>query len=334
MVPLRSFLQIICALFIVVAFGVIGYKIIGGNDWSWLDALYMTVITVSTVGYKEVYELTDAGRIFSVFLIIGGVGVMFYAVTTIAQYVVEGNFRNIIWRRRMNDKISKLKDHIIVCGYGRVGKEVTRVFKKQDVQFVVIDPHNESIGQAAFDGHLYIQGNAASDEILKEAGIEVAKGLVAAAGSDADNVFITLSARGLHPDLSITARAGDTESESKLKRAGADRAITPLALGGRRLAMLTLHPFMVDFIDTALHTSTGDLSLEEIQVSSGSPIVGKTIEESKKLSNGAIILAIRTKDNRLLTNLSDDTSTLIFDIGDEIVVIGTHEQLKVIEGSI
>ncbi|MCJ7521258.1 MAG: NAD-binding protein, partial [Dehalococcoidia bacterium] len=189
MSPLRRFLQIVYALVLVVAIGTIGYMTIEG--WSFLDAIYMTIITISTVGYSEVAELSNAGRIFSIVLIIIGVGVMLYTLTTVVQYIIEGNLANILWRRRMNEKIAKLKDHIILCGYGRVGTEVARVFEEEGVLFVVIDPDAEALGGAALNGHLYLQGSATSDETLKEVGIDKARGLVAAAGSDADNVFIT-----------------------------------------------------------------------------------------------------------------------------------------------
>jgi voltage-gated potassium channel len=328
MSPLRRFLQIVFAFLLVVAVGIIGYMIIEG--WSFLDALYMTVITISTVGYKEVADLSVAGKVFSIALIIGGVGIMFYILTIMVQYIIEGNIANIMWRRRMKEGISKLKDHIIVCGYGRLGTEVARVFENEGTPFVVIDPDQEAIGRAAFEGHLYLQGNANSEEILKEAGIDRARALVVAVGSDADNVFITLSARGLRPDLFITARASAHESESKLKRAGADRTIFPHRLGGRRLAMLALRPLVVDFVDTALHSRGRELVLENVEVGPGSPVAGQTLVEGQRCCKGATILAVRKKGGNLLTRVSDDT---LLELGDELVVIGTREQLRTIEGS-
>ena len=230
----------------------------------------------------------------------------------------------------MKEKISKLKGHIIVCGYGRVGKEVALVFHEEGMPFVIIDHAKEAIAEAANNGCLCVQGNAASDDVLKGAGILHARGLVAAAGSDADNVFITLSARGLRPDLFITARADAQESESKLKRAGANRTIFPHALGGRRLAMFTLRPLVVDFIDTALHSHKHEFVLEEIEVGSGSPVVGKTCKEGQKCGNGAVILAVRKKDGTLLTRFSEE---MLLEIGDELVVIGSRDQLRALEGS-
>ena len=328
MSPLRRFLQIIFALVIVIAIGVIGYRLIEG--WSLLDSLFMTVTTISTVGYREVHPLSTGGTVFTIVLIIGGVGVLFYTVTTVVQYIVEGNLANILGRRRMKEKIAKLKGHIIVCGYGRVGREVARVFQEEKSPFVVIDYDKEAIAKAAEDGYLHLAGNATNDDILKEAGILHARGLVAATGSDADNVFIALSARELRPDLFITARAGAPESEAKLKRAGADRTIYPHVLGGRRLAMLALRPLVVDFIDTALESRGQELVLENIGVGPGSPVAGKTVREGRSCCAGAVILAVKKKGGALLTSLSDDTQ---LDLGDELVVVGNREQLRTLEGS-
>jgi voltage-gated potassium channel len=328
MSPLRRFSQIIFALIAIIAIGIIGYRLIEG--WSLLDSLYMTVITISTVGYKEVGELSHAGRIFTIVLIISGVGVLFYSATTIVQYIVEGNLETILGRRRMKEKIAKLKGHIIVCGYGRVGKEVARVFQEEGVAFIVVDNAKEATAEAAANDYLYVEGNASSDEVLKEAGILQARGLVAAAGSDADNVFITLSARGLRPDIFITARANAHESEAKLKRAGADRTIYPHVLGGRRLAMLALRPLVVDFVDTALESRGKELVLENIGVGPGSPVVGKTCKEGQRCGNGAVILAVRKKDGTLFTSLSDE---MLLELGDQLIVIGNREQLRDLEGS-
>jgi len=328
MSPLRRFLQIIFALIIVIAIGVVGYRLIEG--WSLLDCLFMTVTTISTVGYREIHPLSTGGMVFTIMLIIGGVGVLFYAVTTVVQYIIEGNLANILGRRRMEEKISRLKGHIIICGYGRVGREVARVFQEEKSPFVVIDYDKEAIAKAAEDGYLHLVGNATNDDILKEAGILQARGLVAATGSDADNVFIALSARELRPDIFITARAGAPESEAKLKRAGADRTIYPHVLGGRRLAMLVLRPLVVDFVDTALESRGKELVLENIGVGPGSPVVGKTCKEGQRCGNGAIILAVRKKDGTLFTSLSDE---MLLELGDQLIVIGKREQLRDLEGS-
>jgi voltage-gated potassium channel len=293
-----------------------------------MDALYMTVITLSTVGFKEVHELSDPGKVFTIFLIIGGVGVMFYSLGTIFQYFIEGQLTDIFEGRRMKEGIAKLKDHIIICGYGQVGREVALTFKGEGVPFVVIDQNQEAIAKADKDGHLYIQGNATRDDTLDEAGIQRARGLVAAVGSDADNIFITLSARGLRSDLLIIARAFAEESESKLKRAGADRVILPLRLGGRRLAMVALHPLVIDFVETTMHSRERDFVLEDVSIASGSPLAGMTIKQGQETSGGAVILAVKKKGGNLLANPPQET---LLEVGDEVVVMGTKQQLSSFE---
>ncbi len=324
----QQFLRVVGALLLVIAIGVIGYMAIEG--WSFLDALYMTVITISTVGYKEIHELSSSGMVFSIVLIIGGVGVLFYSLTTIAQYVVEGHLADIMGRRRMKERIAKLKEHFILCGYGHVGREVARALKNEGKPFVVIDLSQEAIDRAGKEGCLYIQGNATKDDVLNEAGIKQAVGLVAAVGSDPDNISITLSAKGIYPNVLVVARAYDEESESKLKRAGADRVVFPLRLGGRRMAMLTLHPLVIDFIETT--TTYGrdrEMFLEDIKVGPGSPVVRMTLKEGQGCCGGAVVLAVKKKDGTLLAHPSPET---LLELGDELVVIGTREQLRTLEG--
>jgi len=325
----RRFIIIVSALVIIVSIGVIGYEIIEG--WSFIDALYMTVITLSTVGYGEVHHLSTAGRIFSIVLIISGVGAMLYTLTTIVQYILEGGFGDILGRRRMKEKIASLKRHVILCGYGKVGHEVARVFESEGTPFIIVEMDQETVSKAVENGYLCIQGNATSDDVLKEAGIERARALVAALGSDADNLYITLSAKEIRPDLFIVARASTEESEPKLLRAGADRIMSPYRIGGRHMAMLTLRPLVVDFVDTTMLSRGRELVLENIKVSSGSPVEGKTVKEGSQCCGGAAILAVRKKDGRLLTNPAQDT---LLDLEDELVIIGTRNQLRTLEGSI
>jgi voltage-gated potassium channel len=311
----------------VFAIGTTGYRIIQ-DEWSLLDCVYMTIITLSTVGFREIDGLSDVGRIFTLVLIVGGVGVMFYSLGTIVQYLIEGQITNIWGSRRMKDNIAKIKDHIIICGYGQVGREVAITFKSEGVPFVIIDQNQEAIAKAAGDGQLYVQGNATRDDILEEAGIQRARGLVAAVGSDADNIFITLSARGLRSDLLIVARAFAEESESKLKRAGADRVILPLRLGGRRLAMIALHPLVIDFVETTIHSRERDFVLEDVSIASGSPLAGMTIKQGQEISGGAAILAVKKKGGALLGNPPQETT---LEAGDEVVVMGTRQQLSSFE---
>jgi len=326
MSPTRRLLYIAAVLLAVIAAGTIGYMVI--QDWPFMDALFMTIITISTVGYREVHDLSDAGRVFTIFLIVGGVGIMFYSVGTIVQYFVENQLSRLLGGRRMKQDISKLKDHIIICGYGQAGKEVALTLSEESVPFVVVDNSDEAVKRASEDGRLFVRGNATTDEVLEEAGIQQARGLVAAVGDDADNIFITLSAKGLRHDIQVVARAYAEESESKLKRAGADRVILPLRLGGRRMAMIALHPLVIDFVETTIHSRDRDFVLEEIRVASGSPIAGMSINQGHESSGGASVLAVKKKGGPLLANPPSET---LLEPGDEVVVMGTRQQLRVFE---
>ena len=323
--PTRRLLWGGCVLVIIIVAGVIGYTVIEG--WSFIDAIYMTIITITTVGYAEVHPLTTAGRIFSIFLIVGGVSGALYAISGIAEYILEGHLGTTLGRRRMETNIAKLKGHFILCGYGRVGREIARIFTEENVPFVVIDKDQEGITNAEKDGHLYMLADATDDEALKQTGIEQARGLVIAAGSDADSVYITLSARGLRPDLFIEARATAPDAEAKLKRAGADRIIHPYSLGARRMAELALRPAVVDFIDTVIRSRGRDLQMENITVSHDSALAGLTVEETRHRTKAAI-LTISRKGGKLLVNPSIEET---IEAGDRLITLGTKKQLAALE---
>ena len=309
----------------IIATGTIGYMLIEG--WSFVDAIYMTLITITTVGYGEVHPLTATGRIFSIFLIVGGVGGAVFVLSAFVEYIVEGKLGTTLGRRQMKAKIAKLKEHFILCGYGRVGEEIARTFSEEDVPFVIIDSRPENIAIAEERGYLYLLGDATSDKLLIEAGIERARGLVAAVGSDVDNTYITLSARGLRPDLFIEARASSKETETKLKRAGANRVVSPNNIGARRMAMLALRPAVVDFIDTVIYRRGRELQMENIAVGSDSPLVGQSVEAIRHRAKAAI-LAISKKGGKLLAN---PPSKEIIEAGDRLIIMGTKEQLTALE---
>lgn len=325
MSPTRRLLWGVCVLVIIIVAGVIGYVVI--EDWSFVDALYMTIITVTTVGYAEVHPLTTSGQVFSIFLIVGGVSGALYALSGIAGYIIEGHLSTTLGRRRMERTIAKLKEHFILCGYGRVGQEIARIFTEEGVPFVVIDKDQEGITTAEKDGRLYMLADATSDEGLKEAGIERARGLVAAVGNDADSVYITLSARGLRPDLFIEARASSSAAEAKLKKAGANRIIAPYSLGARRMAELALRPAVVDFIDTVIRSRGRDLQMENITVSHDSALAGLTVEETRHRTKAAI-LTISRKGGKLLVNPSREET---IEAGDRLITLGTKKQLAALE---
>jgi voltage-gated potassium channel len=309
----------------IIAAGTVGYALIEG--WSVADAIYMTVITISTVGYGEVHPLSMAGRVFSIVLIIGGVSGALFVFSALVEYAIEGRFGITRRRRQMKAKISKLKDHYILCGYGRVGEEIARIFNEEGAPFVIIDSRPDNITLAEEQGHLCLLGDATSDKVLQEAGIERARALVAAVGSDADNTYIVLSARGLRPDLFIEARATDKEAEVKLRRAGANRVIAPNSIGARRMALLAIRPTIADFIDTVTFRRGKELQMENIIVPDSSPLVGQTVEAIRQKSR-ANILAINRKTGKLLTNPAGEES---IELGDRLVIMGTPEQLTALE---
>lgn len=325
MSSLRRLLWGLFAFIIIVVIGTIGYEVIEG--WSLLDSVYMTITTITTVGFGEVHPLSDAGRIFSIFLIIGGVGGALYILTTLMGYILEGQFGITMGRRRMKTKIAKLKKHFILCGYGRVGQEIALTFSEEGVPFVIISNDEEHVAKAEKEGYLAIFGDATRDDALKEAGIKQARGLVAAVGSDTDNTFITLSAREARPDLFIEARSSSPESEGKLRRAGADRVISPHTIGGRRMAMLALRPAVVDFIDTVTYGPGRELQLENVDVAGGSSLIGKTMEQARSQVD-ITVLAMRKKSGELIANPPGEE---IIEDGDRLIVIGTKQRLSALE---
>ena len=308
----------------IISFGTIGYIFLEG--WSFLDALYMTVTTLTTVGYREIRELSDAGRWFTIILIIGGVGTMLYALSTGARFMLEGELQEIYGRRRLEKKMKELKDHYIICGYGRMGKIIVKELKDERVKFVVIekDPVIHEKEEA-----FVIAGDATQDEILKEVGIERAKGLITVLSTDAENLYVVLSAKGLNPHLFIVARAGEEGSEQKLLRAGADRVISPYHIGGLRIAHTVLKPAVVDFIELATKSGNIDLQLEEITIPDLSDYSGLSLDQcgfGKEL--GVIIVGIKKPSGDMKFN---PTYLTLIEPGDTLIALGEVSKLKVLE---
>ena len=269
------------SLFLAVAifvFGVIGYSLI--EEWILIDAVYMTAITLSTVGYKEVHDLSETGRIFTVVLVIVGVGFTVYVAGAIVQFMVEVRIRTILGRRRLDRKINRMKNHFIVCGYGRIGRVLCRNLEGNPIDLVVVDNDPENVSIMDQDNVLYVSGDATDEDNLTKAGIERAKGLVAALGSDADNVFLVLTARQLNPKLFIVARAGEVKSKSKLKAAGANKVESPYEMGAASMAQRIIRPTVTSFLDLAFAQQRTDIQMEEIPVSSDSKLVNVMINDS------------------------------------------------------
>ncbi len=312
------------------AIALVALLVIGASGYAWLehmsivDAMYMTVITISTVGFGEVQELSENGRIFTILLILGGGGVAAYAVSGVAEFFMSGEWRAHLDQQRFQRMLECLKDHTIVCGYGRVGRHVAVQLNAEGMPFVVIDPDPDRIAQIQEDGYFAIKGNAANEQYLREARIEHARGLVATASTDAENVFIVLTARELRSDLIIVARANFEDSESKLLRAGADKVILPYRITGRRMVTSLMRPDVVDFLDSIMHTRNLELLLDQVSLSPDSPLVGKTIAQSQLRTRlGITVLACRLSDGSL--NTCSDT---LLQPHTQLIALGTRDQLQ------
>lgn len=299
--PVRRLRISLLCLAVVICAGMLGYTVIEG--WPLFDALYMTVITLATVGFKEVHELSHAGKVFTITLIIGGTGVIAYSLGSLIQFMVEGQFQQVVGRRKMQQTIGKLRDHYIICGFGRIGQMICKEFETRPVTFVVVEKNPHLCERLSREGYLFVQGNATDDETLVAAGIDRARGLITAVTSDTDNVYITLTARGLNPELFILARAGEEGAEVKLMRAGASKVISPYTIGAVRMAHAILRPSVVDFIELATASENLALQIEEIEVSEKSLLVGKTLVTAEiRQSMGIIIVAIKQPDGHMLFN--------------------------------
>jgi voltage-gated potassium channel len=325
--PFRRLLPAIILLAIVIISGVTGYVFI--ENYSPLQAIYMVVTTLFAVGYQEIVPLSSTGRIFTMCIIISGVGTAIYAAGRAIEIIVDGEMTGYRRRKRMGKRIEEMKNHYIICGFGRVGHQVAQVFDASRVAYVVIDSKKDTLVELDIKDIPSIIGDVTSDNILREAGIESAKGLVASSDSDAANVFVTLSARVLNPSLFIVARASFKDNEKKLLMAGANRVISPYFISGTRMASLVTQPIASDFMDLVTHGGQVDFKLYEIKISKGSKLINKSIQEADiRGTTGTLILAIRSAKG--LFNLQPKASTMI-EKDDVLVVIGTQEQFESLE---
>ncbi len=321
--PLRRFQTPALLLAAVLAYGAAGYLVI--EHWTLGDALYMTIITISTVGYAEVHPLTGLGRLFTATLIVGGVGTMLYAFGIFAELLAEGHIAEYRRRRRLEDQIGALREHFVVCGYGRIGTQIVREFEHSRVPCVVIDNNLEAIQRLVEEKRLHIAGDAASEEVLKAAGIEHARGLICAVDSDERAVYITLAARALKPDLYLVARAGRPESIRRLELAGADRVVSPYGMAGHVMAQLALRPALVEVMDFLQHAGTS-VGVEELLVRPGSATAGHTVRDAGLTAGDqAQVLAIRRRSGELVVNPPAD-----FELaeGDLVIAFGDRGQLE------
>jgi voltage-gated potassium channel len=304
----------------VLVAGTVGYLLLG---FSLLDALYQTVTTVTTVGFREVRPLSDAGRVFTMVLILVGVATVLYTFSLLMGALIEGQVRELFGRRRMERQISRMSGHVIVCGFGRVGRNIADYVSKAGQPVVVVDRDAQRLLSVPYP---VVVGEATEDGVLYEAGIQRARVLVTALTTDADNLFVTLSGRAIRPDLFIVARARLEDSEDKLTRAGADRVVNPQSIGGQRMAAFVLQPHVAEFLDVVMHDGTLEFRLEEVALPAGSPLAGASLRDAHiRDRTGALILALRDGDGSFTTNPPPETALAA---GQILIAIGTETQLK------
>jgi len=323
----RRFLFILLAIAFTLAIGTAGFVVI--DHYSPFDAFYMTLITVTTVGYQELHPLSFWGRIFNSFLIFFGVTMMLLAVGGMTQVIIELELTQYFGKRRTRKMIEKLEDHIIVCGFGRVGRGAARELQRAGVPFLIVDKSEDRVEWAIRDGMLGVLADATDDETLIHAGIMRAKGLIATLQSDADNLFVILSAKALKPGLQVSARVASEQSERKLRLAGADYVFAPYDMTGNRMAQVMLKPHVFQFIDFTTKNMGLDVGIEQFSVSASSEFASKSLAESKIRSDlGVIVLAIRKSDGQMLFNPPAEAE---INGGDYLIVMGETANLTRLE---
>jgi voltage-gated potassium channel len=314
------------ALLVLLLIGTAGFHFIEG--WSWFDGFYMVLTTITSIGYGEIHPLSHIGRIFNSFVIITGVGLALLFIGGASQALLEFELQSVFGRRRMERDISRLSNHYIICGAGRVGRSVARELSRKPRPFVVVDTNEEKLKRHAEEGWLSLVGDATHEHVLKEARIEQARGLVAATTTDAINIYVILTARGLNPKLKIIARASEEDAEKHLLTAGADAIVSPYNFAGYRIAQTFLRPHVVDFFDTAMGRER-PLEIEEVLVQAGSPIIGKTLEASRiRQELGVIVLAIKGEKSEMHFNPAPDD---LIHAGDHLIVMGESNGLQALE---
>ncbi len=309
----------------VIAAGTVGFM--ATDDRNVWDAFYMTVLALTTV--EAPVHLSRVGQAFTVVLLLGGVGAALYTFTLLATVVVEGGLPKRLQRRRHERMLETIKDHFIICGYGRIGSIVARQFNRQAVPYVVIERNPERLQTAIEEGALGVEADASREEVLKRVGIDRARGLIAAVGTDAENVYAVLSARVMRPDLFIVGRAETEDATQKLKRAGADRVISPYQIGGMQIAQTALRPAVVDFVELATNSDNLDLAMEEITIAGSSSLAMQSILDANlRQRYGVIVVGIQRQDRSMEFNPEPDTAIRA---GDKLVVLGRPESLRRLE---
>jgi len=312
-------------IILVIFIGTIGFHLIEG--WSFLDCLYMTVITIFTVGFKEVRELSPQGQVFTIFVILGGVGTAIFAFTKIAEIAFEGGIKKFWRRRRMEKELKNLKDHYIICGYGRMGKTVCERLKEEKLPFVVIDNKEEKIEELEQIGrYLFIKGDATHEEILIKAGIKKAKGMASLLRSDADNLYVVLSAKLVNPSLFILSKAMDEEAERKILQIGANKIVSPYKLSGLKIAQGLIRPTLLDYMDLIIRRKELPLYMEELVVKKDSKIVNRNLIECDiRRTANVIVVAMKKPGKDIEFNPSADIK---IETGDILLVLGDKNAIN------
>lgn len=328
--PLLRGPSLAVALLLAVLFGgTLGYVVI--ERWSVWDALYMTITTVATVGFREVHPLSRAGEAFTLLLVLGGVGTALYAFSTVTNIIVEGGWDRFLQQRRLNRMIDQLTDHFIVCGYGRIGSIIAEQFDRQHVPFVVIETDAERVRSAQARGFAAVEADASDEDTLKRVGVDRARGLIAAVGTDAENVYTILTVRVLRPDLFIVGRAESEDSVRKLRRAGADRVISPYQIGAAQMAQTALRPAVVEFIEIATSSENLELAMEQVTIGKGSSLADRSLVEANiRQRFGVIVVSIQRAEGRMEFNPAPEA---VMRVGDQLVVLGPSPSLKDLEGA-
>ena len=307
----------------IIAIGTAGFRLVEG--WDWADAVYMSIITVFTVGFTEVHPLTQRGEVFTIVLILLGLGGITYTFSAITNYIVAGELKDILKGRRMRRYIDSVSEHSVVCGYGEMGRQVCKELRRKGKTLVIVDISEEAVDQARKDGFLAVHGDAGLDSVLIQCGIERADGLVVATDEDASNLLVVLSARGFREDIPIVARANLEEVREKLLRSGANGVLFPQGVAGRRMAQMLLHPEISDFVDVITQDESLELILENFVVSEGSGLENRSLKESRiREQTGASIVGLKREKEGVIPSLKSNT---VLRAGDIVFALGTREQL-------
>jgi voltage-gated potassium channel len=327
-IPTKVWLAIVIPACLLLT-GAVGYPLIEGEPWTWFDGFYMTAITITTIGYAETHPLSTAGRVFTIILAYSGIFTLAYFASELVRSMVTGELREVIGRQLVDDKLATLSGHVIVCGYGRMGKIVCGELERQNKLFVLIDLSPERLSDVPFAHCLPLTGDATSDDLLRKAGIERARALITVVASDADNLYITLSARLLNPKLLIVARAEEEDAETKLRKVGANKVISPYLAGGHRAVQAVLRPAVLHFMEMATRPEFLDLQIEEVRIAPGSTLAGQSLRQARlHVDLGIVVVGILRPNGDLLYNPPDDT---VVEPEATLIALGQRRQLQQLE---